>query len=105
MNRAKFMRRLAELLSDVPPMERDEALQYYNDYFDDAGTENESGVIASLGMPEELAKAIKAGLSDGGDGGEFTESGFNGYAQAHRDEIMRTQDGRRHRAVPKRGQS
>lgn len=95
MNRAEFMRRLAELLSDVPPTERDEALQYYNDYFDDAGTENESGVIASLGMPEELAKAIKAGLSDGGDGGEFTESGFNGYAQARRDEIMRTQDGAR----------
>lgn len=89
MNRAEFMRRLTELLGDVPPQEREEAIQYYNDYFDDAGAENESGVIASLGTPEELASAIKAGLSDGGNGGEFTESGFSGYTQIHRDEMIR----------------
>lgn len=92
MNRAEFMRRLAELLSDVPPAEREEAIQYYNDYFDDAGAENESGVIASLGTPEELARSIKAGLNDGGSGGEFTESGFSGYAQVHKDEVMRTDE-------------
>ena len=89
MNRAEFMRRLTELLSDVPPAERDEAIQYYNDYFEDAGAENESSVIASLGTPEELARAIKAGLNDGGAGGEFTETGFSGYAQTHKDEIMK----------------
>jgi len=49
MDRAEFMRRLTILLSDVPPMEREEAIQYYTDYFDDAGVENEAGVIASLG--------------------------------------------------------
>lgn len=92
MNRAEFMRRLAGLLGDVPPMEREEAIQYYNDYFDDAGEENESSVIASLGTPEELARSIKAGLSDGGNGGEFTESGFSGYAQTPKDEIIRTED-------------
>ncbi len=92
MNRAEFMRRLAGLLDDVPPMEREEAIQYYNDYFDDAGEENESGVIASLGTPEELARSIKAGLNDGGNGGEFTESGFSGYARAPKDEIIRTED-------------
>lgn len=92
MNREEFMRRLTELLGDVPPMEREEAIQYYNDYFDDAGTENESGVIASLGTPEELARTIKAGLSDGGNGGEFTESGFSGYSQVHKDEVMRTEE-------------
>lgn len=91
MNRAEFMRRLTELLGDVSPMERDEAIQYYNDYFDDAGVENESGVIASLGTPEELARTIKAGLNDGGNGGEFTEAGFSGYTQAHRDELMKTE--------------
>lgn len=89
MNRAEFMRRLSELLGDVAPMEREEAIQYYNDYFDDAGAENESGVIASLGTPEELARTIKAGLNDSGNVGEFTESGFSGYTQAHKDEVMR----------------
>lgn len=93
MNRAEFMRRLTELLGDVPPAERDEAIQYYNDYFDDAGAENERSVIASLGTPEELARTIKAGLKDDGDGGEFTESGFSGYAQTHKDEIMYAQGG------------
>ncbi|MCH5259431.1 MAG: DUF1700 domain-containing protein [Lachnospiraceae bacterium] len=92
MNRAEFMRRLTELLRDVPPMEREEAIQYYNDYFDDAGAENESGVIASLGTPEELARTIKAGLNDGGNGGEFTESGFSGYTQVHKDEVMRAEE-------------
>lgn len=92
MNRAEFMRRLTELLGDVSPMERDEAIQYYNDYFDDAGAENESSVIASLGTPEELARTIKAGLNDGGNSGEFTESGFSGYTQVHRDELARTDE-------------
>ena len=92
MNRAEFMRRLAELLRDVAPTEREEAIQYYNDYFDDAGEENESGVIASLGTPEELARTIRAGLCDGGSGGEFTESGFSGYPKMPRDEIVRPED-------------
>lgn len=92
MNRAEFMSRLAELLKDVAPAEREEAIQYYNDYFDDAGKENESGVIASLGTPEELARSIKAGLSDGGSSGEFTEAGFSGYTQKPKDEIIRPED-------------
>lgn len=92
MNRSEFMRCLTELLSDVSPMEREEAIQYYNDYFDDAGEENESDVISSLGTPEELARSIKAGLNDGGNGGEFTESGFSGYTREPKDEIMRTEN-------------
>ncbi len=93
MNRAEFMRRLTELLGDVAPTEREEAIQYYNDYFDDAGEENESGVIASLGTPEELARTIKAGLNDGGNSGEFTESGFSGYTQTPKDEIVKVRGG------------
>lgn len=92
MDRAEFMRRLTTLLNDVPPAEREEAIQYYNDYFDDAGEGNEQGVIASLGSPEDIAKSIKAGLVDGGNVGEFTESGFRGYEEQRRNEIMRTQD-------------
>ena len=88
MSRVEFMRRLAELLADVSPAEREEAIQYYNDYFDDAGTENEQSVIASLGTPEELAKTIKAGLFDGGNTGEFTEKGFSGYEQRQSNEIL-----------------
>ncbi|MCM1267055.1 MAG: hypothetical protein NC302_04045 [Bacteroidales bacterium] len=92
MDRAEFMRRLSELLQDVPPAEREEALQYYNDYLDDAGEGNEVSVIASLGTPEELAKSIKAGLSDGGNAGEFTEAGFRAYGQNNQNQVMSTNE-------------
>lgn len=92
MNRAEFMSRLTALLQDVPPAEREEAITYYNEYFDDAGEGNEAGVIAALGSPEELAKAIKAGLFDGGNGGEFTESGFHGYEQKNKNQLMSTNE-------------
>lgn len=90
MNRAEFMSRLTALLQDVPPAEREEAIAYYNEYFDDAGEGNEEGVIAALGSPEELARSIKAGLLDGGSAGEFTESGFHGYEQRNKNQIMST---------------
>lgn len=90
MNRTEFMSSLTALLQDVPPAEREEAITYYNEYFDDAGEGNEAGVIAALGSPEELARAIKAGLFDGGNGGEFTESGFHGYEQRTKNQIMST---------------
>jgi uncharacterized membrane protein len=87
MNRAEFIERLTACLGDVPQTEREEAVQYYKDYFDDAGAENEAGVIASLGTPEELAKAIQAGLADGGNVGEFTEAGFQSYGESHKNAV------------------
>ena len=76
MSRWEFMRKLEELLSDISPSEREEALQYYNDYFNDAGRENEQSVIESLGSPEQVAKIVREGLGDGQGQGEFTENGF-----------------------------
>ncbi len=59
MNREEYMKRLADALTGLPQSEKEEALQYYNDYFDDAGVENEQDVMNSLGMPEKLADTIK----------------------------------------------
>ncbi len=88
MNRKEFMKRLRELLSDISESEREEALNYYEDYFDDAGTENEQEVIASLGSPEKVAKTIKDGLNDSnGEQGEFSETGFQGYGASEKDEV------------------
>ena len=58
MNRFEYMRRLEALLSDISPSEKEEALTYYNDYFNDAGQENEQQVISELGKPFALAKSI-----------------------------------------------
>ena len=76
MSRWEFMRQLEELLSDISPSEREEALQYYNDYFNDAGRENEAEVIKALGTPQQVAKIVKDGINGVDSLGEFTENGF-----------------------------
>lgn len=62
MNRMEFMTQLAALLQDIPAEERRDAMQYYNDYFDDAGAENEQKVIEELESPQKVAEKIKADL-------------------------------------------
>ena len=68
MNREDFMRQLGSLLSDISPTEREEALQYYNDYFDDAGPENEQRVIEALGNPARVSESIRRDLLGTGYG-------------------------------------
>lgn len=72
MNRNIFMKRLRECLSDIPAEEREEALAYYESYFEEAGTENEEDVIRELELPEKLAETIKKDL--------FGENGGNPMA-------------------------
>ena len=74
MERKEYMERLEQLLGVLPLEEREEALQYYHDYFDDAGVENEEKVIRELGTPEEVAAKIRAGFA--GESGEYSEQGF-----------------------------
>lgn len=77
MNRKEFMEKLEGLLAGIPADERGEALQYYTDYFEDAGSENEEQVIRELGSPEKVASTIWADLKGGSnDSGEFTENGY-----------------------------
>ncbi len=64
MSRLEFMKRLASLLDDLPREEKIEILKYYNGYFDEAGTENETATIAELGSPEKVAAEVKAGMCD-----------------------------------------
>lgn len=77
MNRAQFMEQLKKLLSDISEAERQEALDYYESYFDDAGQENEPAVIRELGSPGKVAAIIKADLSESNDKyAEYTELGY-----------------------------
>lgn len=73
MNRDRFMKELEQLLMDLPVDERREAIQYYNDYFDDAGPENEAWVINELGSPEQVARTIREDLTEDG---QYTEHGY-----------------------------
>jgi len=59
MDRNEFMKQLESLLQSISSSEREEALQYYNEYFNDAGQENEQDVIEALGSPVKVAENIK----------------------------------------------
>ncbi|MDE6924658.1 MAG: DUF1700 domain-containing protein [Acetatifactor sp.] len=69
MNRIDFMKQLESLLQNISPAEREEALQYYTEYFNDAGAENEQAVIEALGNPAKVAENIKRDINGAGDAG------------------------------------
>lgn len=62
MNRKEFLKQLEELLSDIPEAERRDAMNYYQNYFDDAGVEQEQTILEELGSPEKVAESIKRDL-------------------------------------------
>lgn len=79
MTRYEFMKELERLLGDVSTEEKEEALKYYEGYFDDAGPENEQQVIKELGSPNRIANMIKRDLRDGSrsyNEKEYTEYGY-----------------------------
>ena len=78
MNRVEFMTKLENLLGDLPENDRMDAIAYYNDYFDEAGVENEDRVLKELGSPERVAAIIKADLNtSGNEEAEYTEQGYS----------------------------
>ena len=76
MNKESFLKELSFLLSDLEEDEKKEALQYYQDYFDEAGPEREQEILAHIGSPEKAASEIKNGLFGDPDRGEYTERGY-----------------------------
>ena len=71
MNKTEFMRQLESLLQNISQQERQEALQYYEDYFADAGPENEQAVIEALGNPARVAENIRRDLYGAGYGDNY----------------------------------
>ncbi len=80
LDKQNFLNRLQAELADLTSEERREALEYYEEYFADAGEENEADVLISLGSPEQVAEQIKAGLHKA-DEGMFTENGYREKAE------------------------
>ena len=58
MNREEYLYALYHCLYALSAEEKAAAMQYYTEYFDDAGPENEQQVISELGPPQEVAKQI-----------------------------------------------
>ena len=64
MNRREFMKSLREQLSDMLDVEREEALEYYEDYLNDAGISDDDIVPDSLGTPESIVENIKKSMQN-----------------------------------------
>lgn len=62
MRRYEYLYRLEQELMGMPEAERRAAMRFYEDYFADAGDENEQQVIEELGTPKELAKKLLSEL-------------------------------------------
>ena len=60
MTRKEFMSELASRLYRLPQEDLQAALQYYEEYFDEAGSGNEQAVIQELKSPAHVASRILA---------------------------------------------
>lgn len=78
MTKNEFIQKLGYLLKDIPEEERREAMEFYENYLEEAGPLEEEKVIMELGSPEEVADSIMKALEYGGkDTGYFAEDGYH----------------------------
>ena len=64
MTRTDYLTQLETYLNKLPEADRIEAMDYFKELFDDAGTEGEEELIASLGTPKEAAHDVLSNLLD-----------------------------------------
>ena len=62
MTKKQYMTALKNNIQSLTLDEQKEALQYYEDYFEEAGDDKK--VMEELGSPEEVAKAIRERFSN-----------------------------------------
>ncbi|MDF2801751.1 MAG: hypothetical protein K0S61_1654 [Anaerocolumna sp.] len=92
MTRQSFFEELNQLLEDISLEEKEEAIRFYENYFDDAGKENEEAILKELVSPQKVAGSIKQSINtnegDQVEQGYFTEQGYeDGYNNLNRQEI------------------
>ena len=75
MTTNEYLARLKSCLECIDASEREAAVQFYTEYFEDAGEENAEKVMAELGSPEKLARdIIKQSAGSAPTRGELRES-------------------------------
>lgn len=58
MTRTEYLAELQNQLRKLPQDDFKEVMDYFTEYFDEAGPEHENQVIADLGSPKEAASEI-----------------------------------------------
>lgn len=82
MDRKQFINELRNKLVALPYEEREKAISYYEEYFDDAGTENEDSVIYELGDIERISQEIIENSTSNANSvsvNKFTVANVNSY--------------------------
>ena len=78
MKKEEFLRQLEYLLQDIPEDDKRDAIDYYRDYLEEAGPEQEEAVLEEFGSPERIASVIRTDLLGGMESaGEFTDNGYD----------------------------
>lgn len=79
MNKQEYLRCLARELRHLPREDRQRVLEYYEEYFEEAGPEQEQSVIEELGPPSEVAGQIiqDTAIKRMEEPGESAKKGFS----------------------------
>lgn len=64
MTKTEYLAKLTKYLRKLPQKDYEEALEYFMEYFEEAGPENEAQVISELGTPKEAAHEVITRLLD-----------------------------------------
>lgn len=76
MSKKEFMEELEVLLGELPREEREEAIRYYESYFEEAGAEQEQVVLDELGSAGRIAAQILRDYRLENGSGMYTEKGY-----------------------------
>lgn len=64
MTRTEYMAQLEKHLKKLPRKEYQEAITFFNEYFDEAGPDNEDAIMEELGSPKEAASDLINNILD-----------------------------------------
>ena len=59
MTKFEFLGDLSRLIADLPEEDREQAMEYYEDYFADAGPEKEQEIIKDFISPAYIAEQLR----------------------------------------------
>ena len=62
MTSGEYLKQLEKYLRKLPQSDYEDAMEYFTEYFADAGPENEQAVIKELGTPKPAAAALLRNL-------------------------------------------
>ncbi|WP_461884352.1 DUF1700 domain-containing protein [Fusicatenibacter sp.] len=64
MTSQEYLNQLQKYLKKLPQSDYEDAMEYFTEYFADAGPENEQAVIEELGTPKQAAAELMVNLLD-----------------------------------------